>query len=434
MAHAATSPAPPKAATGACVFADGTVIWGMGFGKAGYAVGEVCFNTSITGYQEIMTDPSYAAQIVTFTFPHIGNVGANMEDVESAVESAVGCIVREPVSLASNFRSTQEFAQWMEEVGKIGLSGVDTRALTRRIRLSGAPNAIIVHEPNGGFDIEGLLEKAREWSGLEGLDLAARVSREKAEKWDGGEWRLGQRYENQEQSPPPVRPEPVDGLPFTTSDLPKQKGRASTSSARTDILENPQSGRPHIVAIDYGSKNNIFRNLVRAGARVTVVPASTSLDEILTLNPDGVFLSNGPGDPAATGEHAVPIIRELLERDIPIFGICLGHQLLALAAGATTTKMHQGHRGANHPVQRVGEGWGDSAGLVEITSMNHGFTVDGETLPDSVEQTHASLFDGSNCGIAVKGKRAFGVQYHPEASPGPQDSFYLFEKFVRMLG
>ncbi len=392
MAHAATSPAQPKGATGCCVLADGTVIWGMGFGKPGYAVGEVCFNTAITGYQEIMTDPSYAAQIVTFTFPHIGNVGANVDDVESVVELAVGCIVREPVSLASNFRSTQEFAQWMEASGKIGLSGVDTRALTRRIRETGAPNAVIAYEPNGGFDIEGLLAKAREWSGLEGLDLASRVSREKAEGWVGGEWRLGESY--------------GEGL--------RQEG-------------------PHIVAIDYGSKDNIFRNLVRAGARVTVVPARTTLDDILALKPDGVFLSNGPGDPAATGEHAVPVIQALLERDMPIFGICLGHQLLALAAGAKTIKMHQGHRGANHPVQRVGEGWGETSGLVEITSMNHGFTVDGDTLPDSVEQTHVSLFDGSNCGIAVKGKRAFGVQYHPEASPGPQDSFYLFEKFVGML-
>ena len=424
MAHAAKSPAQPKGATGALVLADGTVIWGMGFGKAGYAVGEVCFNTSITGYQEIMTDPSYAAQIVTFTFPHIGNVGANLDDVESAVESAIGCIVREPVSLASNFRSTQEFAQWMEEAGKIGLSGVDTRALTRRIRMAGAPNAVIAHEPNGGFDIDGLLEKAREWSGLEGLDLASRVSREKAEQWDDGEWRLGEGYEGDPPSPL------------------KGRGRSDevaegAGDARTELSDKhypSTQNKPHIVAIDYGSKDNIFRNLVRAGARVTVVPSKSALDDILALNPDGVFLSNGPGDPAATGEHAVPVIQALLVRDMPIFGICLGHQLLALAAGANTTKMHQGHRGANHPVQRVGESWGDTSGLVEITSMNHGFTVDGDTLPDSVEQTHVSLFDGSNCGIAVKGKRAFGVQYHPEASPGPQDSFYLFEKFVGMMG
>ena len=392
MAFLASSPA-PKGATGCIVFADGTVVWGKGFGATGSAVGEICFNTAMTGYQEVMTDPSYAAQIVTFTFPHIGNVGTNAEDVESAVESAVGCIVREEVTRQSNFRAEQEFDAWMIDHGKIGLSGVDTRAMTRRIRLQGAPNAVIAHEPSGEFDIDALLQRAQEWPELEGMDLAVRVSRQAQEDWDGGYWQLGHGY-----------------------------GRAA------------RDAKPHVVAIDYGAKNNIFRNLVRAGARVTVVPANASVEDIMALSPDGVFLSNGPRDPAATGEYAVPVIKALLDKDVPLFGICLGHQMLALAAGAKTTKMHQGHRGANHPVQRVGEGWGETSGLVEITSMNHGFAVDGDTLPDSVEQTHVSLFDGSNCGIAITGKKAFGVQYHPEASPGPQDSFYLFEKFVGMLG
>ena len=397
MAPSASSPAQPEGATGVLVLADGSVIWGGGFGATGSAVGEVCFNTAMTGYQEVMTDPSYAAQIVTFTFPHIGNVGANTEDIESQVEGAVGCVTRQEVTPHSNFRAQDEFVEWMAANGKIGLSGVDTRALTRRIRLQGAPNAVIAHEPSGEFDIPSLLQRAREWSGLEGMDLATRVTRDADEKWGGGAWTLG-------------------------------KGYARAAWAKED-----GDAKPHVVAIDYGGKDNIFRNLVKAGARVTVVPAKTSLDDILALQPDGVFLSNGPGDPAATGEYAVPVIKELLERDIPLFGICLGHQMLALAAGAKTVKMHQGHRGANHPVQRKGDEWGETQGLVEITSMNHGFAVDGESLPGNVLETHVSLFDGSNCGIAITGKRAFGVQYHPEASPGPQDSFYLFEKFVGML-
>ncbi len=393
MAFSAPSSAQPKGATGVLVLADGTIVWGRGFGATGEAVGEVCFNTSMTGYQEVMTDPSYAGQIVTFTFPHIGNVGTNAEDVESAVESAVGCVVREDVTLASNFRAQEEFTEWMREHGKIGLSGVDTRALTRRIRLSGAPNAVIAHASDGKFDIDALLQKAQEWPGLEGMDLAQHVTRKGREDWEGSYWQLGHGY---------------------------GKGEGDN--------------RPHVVAIDYGAKDNIFRNLVRAGAKVTVVPAETPLEEILALKPDGVFLSNGPGDPAATGEYAVPVIKALLDKDVPLFGICLGHQMLALAAGAKTMKMFQGHRGANHPVQRMGGDWGESEGLVEITSMNHGFAVDTSTLPEGVVETHKSLFDGSNCGIAISGKKAFGVQYHPEASPGPQDSFYLFEKFVGMLG
>ena len=387
MADAAFSHAPqPKGATGALVLADGQVAWGRGFGAVGQAVGEVCFNTAMTGYQEVMTDPSYAAQIVTFTFPHIGNVGVNDEDFESQVDGAVGCVVREDVTPSSSFRARGEFGDWLKNKGKIGLAGIDTRALTRRIRLSGAPNAVIAHDPDGRFDIPALIKRAQDWPGLEGMDLARVVSRQADEAWEGGVWSLGRGY-----------------------------------------ARSPRDERPHIVAVDYGAKDNIFRNLVKAGGRVTVVPAQTSLDDILALSPAGVFLSNGPGDPAATGAYAVPTIQGLLERDVPIFGICLGHQMLGIAAGASTTKMHQGHRGANHPVKRLEDG------VVEITSMNHGFAVDNANLPDNVVETHVSLFDGSNCGIAVRGKKAFGVQYHPEASPGPQDSLYLFEKFVGML-
>ena len=387
MADAATSHAPqPQGATGVLVLADGHVAWGRGFGAEGAAVGEVCFNTAMTGYQEVMTDPSYAGQIVTFTFPHIGNVGVNDEDLEAHVDGAVGCVVREDVTAPSNFRSTGTFGDWLASKGKIGLSGIDTRALTRRIRLSGAPNAVIAYAADGKFDLPALIKRAQEWPGLEGMDLARVVSRSENEDWQGGVWTLGKGY-----------------------------------------ARSPHDKRPHVVAIDYGAKDNIFRNLVKAGAQVTVVPAQTTLEQVLELKPDGVFLSNGPGDPAATGQYAVPVIQGLLERDVPIFGICLGHQMLGLAAGAKTAKMHQGHRGANHPVKRLEDG------VVEITSMNHGFAVDNAALPAGVEETHVSLFDGSNCGISITGKRAFGVQYHPEASPGPMDSFYLFERFVGML-
>ena len=388
MADAAPSHAPqPTGATGVLVLADGHVAWGRGFGAEGAAVGEVCFNTAMTGYQEVMTDPSYAGQIVTFTFPHIGNVGVNDEDLEARVDGAVGCLVREDVTVPSNFRSTGTFGDWLAAKGKIGLSGIDTRALTRRIRMSGAPNAVIAHAADGKFDLDALIKRAADWPGLEGMDLARVVSRSGNEEWQGGVWALG-------------------------------KGFA----------RSPHAPRPHVVAIDYGAKDNIFRNLVKAGAQVTVVPATATLEQVLALDPAGVFLSNGPGDPAATGIYAVPVIQGLLEKDVPIFGICLGHQMLGLAAGAKTSKMHQGHRGANHPVKRLEDG------VVEITSMNHGFAVDNASLPEGVEETHVSLFDGSNCGIAIRGKRAFGVQYHPEASPGPMDSFYLFERFVGMLG
>ena len=392
--HAPQPPAPqPKNATAVIVFADGHVAWGRGFGAVGDAVGELCFNTAMTGYQEVMTDPSYAGQFVCFTFPHIGNVGTNPEDVEGLCDSALGCVVREDVTDPSNFRAMGDLPQWMAEKGKIGIAGLDTRALTRRIRMLGAPNVVIAHDPEGNFDLDALLAKAKAWPGLEGMDLARTVARSCHQDWTGGHWTLGNGYD-----------EP--GL----------------------------DGRPHVVAMDFGAKDNIFRNLVKAGAKVTVVPAEATFDDIMALKPDGVFLSNGPGDPAATGQYAVPVIKALLDADVPLFGICLGHQMLALAAGAKTSKMFQGHRGANHPVQRVGGIWGETEGLVEITSMNHGFAVDGNTLPEGVIETHRSLFDGTNCGIAITGKKAFGVQYHPEASPGPQDSFYLFEKFVGELG
>ena len=416
-------PEQPDGATGILVLADGSVVWGRGFGAVGEAVGELCFNTAMTGYQEVMTDPSYARQVITFTFPHIGNVGANDEDVEADMPHALGCVVREDITRPSNFRSVTGFAEWMADNGRIGLSGVDTRALTRRIREAGAPNVVIAHDPDGKFDVDALQAKARAWHGLEGLDLAKDVSRADTAAWQGGLWRLGFGY-GEDSSPLSFRGGAGDG------------GSPDSAAPADSPHPNPSPEgeglhKPHVVAIDYGAKRNIFRNLVKAGAKVTVVPAKTSLEDVLALSPDGVFLSNGPGDPAATGAYAVPVIQGLLESDIPLFGICLGHQMLALAAGAKTAKMHQGHRGANHPVQRL---TGEQAGLVEITAMNHGFAVDGATLPDTVEETHRSLFDGSNCGIAFKNKNAFGVQYHPEASPGPQDSFYLFEKFVGGLG
>jgi len=377
----------PAGATGVLVLASGDVIWGRGFGAEGQAVGEVCFHTAMTGYQEIMTDPSFAGQIINFTFPHIGNVGANPDDIEADDPHALGMIVREDVTEPSNFRATEHLDAWMKKHARIGLSGIDTRALTRRIRLAGAPNGVIAHSAEGKFDIPLLLEMARAWPGLEGMDLAITVTAETHYGWEGGVWRLGFGYN--------------DG------------GQEDT--------------RPHVVALDYGSKRNIFRNLVQAGAKVTVLPAQATFEQVMSFNPDGFFLSNGPGDPAATGEYAVPVIRQLLETGKPLFGICLGHQLLGLAVGAETTKMFQGHRGANHPVKRLEDG------AVEITSMNHGFAVERETLPENARETHVSLFDGSNAGIELTDRPAFSVQYHPEASPGPQDSFYLFERFVGML-
>lgn len=386
MADATPTPM-PAGATGVLVLASGDVIWGRGFGAEGQAVGEVCFHTAMTGYQEIMTDPSFAGQIINFTFPHIGNVGANPDDVEADDPHALGMIVREDVTEPSNFRATEHLDAWMKKHARIGLSGIDTRALTRRIRLAGAPNGVIAHSAEGKFDIPLLLEMARAWPGLEGMDLAITVTAETHYGWEGGVWRLGFGY-----GP-----------------------------------EGAEDGRPHVVALDYGSKRNIFRNLVQAGAKVTVLPAAATYEQIMSFNPDGFFLSNGPGDPAATGEYAVPVIRQLLEAGKPLFGICLGHQLLGLAVGAETTKMFQGHRGANHPVKRLEDG------AVEITSMNHGFAVERETLPENARETHVSLFDGSNAGIELTDRPAFSVQYHPEASPGPQDSLYLFERFVGMM-
>ncbi len=392
--HAPVIAPQPDGATGVLVLASGEVVWGRGFGAEGQAVGEVCFHTAMTGYQEIMTDPSFAGQIITFTFPHIGNVGANPDDIEADAPHALGMIVREDVTPPSNFRAVENLDGWMRRHARIGLSGIDTRALTKRIRAGGAPNGVVAHSAAGEFDLGALLDMARAWPGLEGMDLAKTVSTETHYAWgqtrEGGPWRLGFGY-----------------------------------GAQGD------DARPHVVAIDYGSKHNIFRNLVHAGAKVSVLPATATFEQVMALAPDGIFLSNGPGDPAATGEYAVPVIRQLLDIGKPLFGICLGHQLLALAVGARTTKMFQGHRGANHPVKRV-----DADGAteqVEITSMNHGFAVERDSLPANARETHVSLFDGSNAGLELTDRPAFSVQYHPEASPGPQDSLYLFERFVGSL-
>jgi len=376
----------PSGATGVLVLASGEVVWGRGFGAEGQAVGEVCFNTAMTGYQEVMTDPSYAGQIINFTFPHIGNVGTNPEDAEALNPHALGAIVRQDVTDPSNFRSTQHFDAWMRSNSRIGISGVDTRALTRLIRVAGAPNAVIAHSASGNFDVRAMLARAKAWAGLEGMDLAKDVTTLQTYGWDQGLWKLGAGY------------------------------------------VAPAKGRKKVVAIDYGIKHNILRNLVDVGCDVTIVTATASFEEIMGHAPDGLFLSNGPGDPAATGVYAVPVIKQWLDTKKPLFGICLGHQMLGLAVGAKTEKMHQGHRGANHPVKRL------SDGAVEITSMNHGFAVDAATLPANATATHISLFDGSNCGFELADQPAFSVQYHPEASPGPQDSHYLFEKFAGMMG
>jgi carbamoyl-phosphate synthase small subunit len=376
---------PPQGATGAIILADGSIFWGRGFGAIDIKVGEICFNTSMTGYQEILTDPSYAGQIINFTFPHIGNVGANSEDIETINTAARGLIVREDITAPSSWRATQDFREWLGQHGLPGVSGIDTRALTRRIRDSGAPNGVIVHAEDGKFDLPALHKLAADWAGLDGMDLAREVSCLQTYKWDETRWALKTGY-----------------------------GK----------LDNPKH---HVVAIDYGIKRNILRCLASSGCAVTVVPATTTAEEILALNPDGIFLSNGPGDPAATGTYAVPVIQKLIASGKPIFGICLGHQMLALALGGQTKKMHLGHRGANQPVKDL------TTGKVEITSQNHGFCILPETLPDDVEVTHISLFDNSNEGLRVKGKPVFSVQYHPEASPGPQDSHYLFKRFVELI-
>ncbi|HVQ10266.1 MAG TPA: glutamine-hydrolyzing carbamoyl-phosphate synthase small subunit [Allosphingosinicella sp.] len=428
MADASPKPA-PEGATGALVLADGSVIWGRGFGAEGEAVGEICFNTAMTGYQEIMTDPSYAAQIVTFTFPHIGNVGANYEDLEADNPFALGCVVRQDVTAPSNFRAASGFAEWMRANGRIGLSGVDTRALTRKIRTEGAPNGVVAYREDGRFDVAALLAKARAWPGLEGMDLAKEVSCRQMYRWSGGLWRLGRGYEERPSTSLGTN-EIGDGHRLSSGageQSPFVLSGARSAKSKGAGTDEEQDTRPHVVAIDYGSKRNIFRNLADAGARVTVLPATATFEEVMAHKPDGFFLSNGPGDPAATGEYAVPVIQSMLETGKPLFGICLGHQLLGLAVGGRTVKMHQGHRGANHPVKRLADG------RVEITSMNHGFAVEAESLPANARPTHISLFDGSLCGLELTDRPAFSVQYHPEASPGPQDSTYLFGKFVEGL-
>jgi carbamoyl-phosphate synthase small subunit len=374
--------------TGLLVLADGTVIEGKGAGAAGIAVGEVCFNTAMTGYQEILTDPSYAGQIITFTFPHIGNVGTNAEDMEAgtlASGGVRGCVLRAAITAPSNWRAAQGLDAWLKARGIIAVTGVDTRALTALIREKGMPNAVIAHAPDGKFDLAALKREASAFPGMVGLDLAKDVTSGQSYGWDETAWAWGKGYGRQ------------------------------------------QSPRFHVVAIDYGLKRNILRELATVGCRLTVVPATATAEEILERKPDGVFLSNGPGDPAATGIYAVPEIKKLIASGLPVFGICLGHQMLGLALGGTTAKMHQGHHGANHPVKDF------TTEKVEITSMNHGFAVDRDSLPDNVEETHVSLFDGSNCGLKVKDRPVFSVQYHPEASPGPQDSHYLFTRFIAMM-
>lgn len=371
--------------TGALVLSDGTVFHGTGFGAVGESVGEVCFNTSMTGYQEILTDPSYAGQIITFTFPHIGNVGCNLEDIETITPSCRGLILRADVTEPASWRATQHLEDWLRGHNLIGLAGVDTRRLTRHIRDHGAPNGVIIHSPGGKLNIDAAREMALAWPGLEGMDLAIDVTSKQTSSWNESIWTLGAGYGHQD------------------------------------------APRRHVVAIDYGAKRNILRELAAAGCKVTVVPADATAADIMRHKPDGVFLSNGPGDPAATGEYAVPVIKELLAADMPIFGICLGHQMLALALGGRTEKMEQGHRGANHPVKEL------ATGRVEITSQNHGFKVLAESLPKGVEATHVSLFDGSNEGLRVKGKKVFSVQHHPEASPGPKDANHLFSRFVAMM-
>jgi len=376
---------PGGPATGCIALADRSLFYGHGFGATGTAVGELCFNTAMTGYQEIMTDPSYAGQIITFTFPHIGNVGTNPEDDETADPVALGMVVKWDVTQPSNWRAAEHLSAWLARRGRIGVSGVDTRRLTRRIRAHGMPDAALAHVADGVFDLDALIAAAQGFKGLEGADLARDVTCAQSYRWDQTRWAWGEGFGRQE--------------------VPRHK----------------------MVALDYGAKRNILRCLADAGCEVTVLPATATAEEVLAHDPDGVFLSNGPGDPAATGAYAVPMIRAVLAAEVPVFGICLGHQMLALALGARTVKMSTGHHGANHPVKDL------ETGKVEITSMNHGFAVDAATLPAGVIETHVSLFDGSNCGLRVEGRPVFSVQYHPEASPGPQDSYYLFERFAAAM-
>ncbi|SES32594.1 carbamoyl-phosphate synthase small subunit [Tranquillimonas rosea] len=382
-------PASPASSrpTACLALADGTLFYGTGFGATGQTEAELCFNTAMTGYQEIMTDPSYAGQIVTFTFPHVGNTGVNPEDDETAEPVAAGMVVKWDPTDPSNWRATDRLEEWLRRRGRIGIGGLDTRRLTRAIRQQGAPHVALAHDPEGNFDIEALVAAARAFPGLVGLDLARDVTCAQTYRWDEMRWAWPEGY--------------------TRRDTPGRR----------------------VVAIDYGAKRNILRCLASAGCDVTVLPATASADDVLAHDPEGLFLSNGPGDPAATGEYSVPMLQEVMaKRDMPVFGVCLGHQILALALGARTVKMNHGHHGANHPVKDL------STGKVEITSMNHGFTVDSQTLPDKVQETHVSLFDGSNCGIRMADRPVFSVQYHPEASPGPQDSYYLFERFTNAMG
>jgi carbamoyl-phosphate synthase small subunit len=381
----AASPSRPPDCNAAMVLADGTVFWGQGIGAEGEAVGEVCFNTSITGYQEILTDPSYAGQIITFTFPHIGNVGTNREDIETTTPPARGLIVRNLPTGPSNWRAEQSLDAWLKSHGIVGLSGIDTRRLTRLIRDKGAPNGVIAYRPDGCLDIAAMRAAAEAWPGLEGMDLAREVTCRQGYEWDETVWRREVGYGRQE------------------------------------------APRFHVVAVDYGLKRNILRMLAEHGCRVTVVPATAPVEDILRHAPDGIFLSNGPGDPAATGEYAGPVLRALIKSGKPVFGICLGHQLLALALGGRTKKMEKGHRGANHPVRD------EATGKVEITSQNHGFVIDPLSLPLGVDPTHISLFDRSNEGLVLDERPIFSVQYHPEASPGPQDAHYLFQRFIGLM-
>ncbi|MBT4741090.1 MAG: glutamine-hydrolyzing carbamoyl-phosphate synthase small subunit [Rhodospirillaceae bacterium] len=382
-------PHQPQGATGVLVLNDGTIFWGKGLGATGSKVGEVVFNTSLTGYQEVLTDPSYAAQIITFTFPHIGNVGTNPEDMESTTPAARGCVLRMDITDPANWRATQHLNDWLRSNDFVGIAGVDTRRLTARIRDGGAPTGVIAHAADGKFDLDALLAQAKAWSGLEGMDLAKEVTCRQTYSWTETQWSL--------------------------------------STGFGDIEAGGRSPDHHVVAIDFGAKRNILRCLADTGCKVTVVPATATAEEILGHEPDGIFLSNGPGDPAATGTYAVKTVQTLLESGKPMFGICLGHQILALALGAKTYKLKLGHRGGNQPVQDL------ETGKVEITSQNHGFCVDRDSLPAGVIETHRSLFDGIVEGLRVEGKPVFSVQYHPEASPGPQDSYYLFERFVDLI-